>query len=128
MDSSDPKLSETGLRSTGAFLVVSQLLGDHLDRHLTVIGAYSRVGLRLPSRHGFFSRTSKKVKNILKIPTKSAKCVHHNKGVYGERSETRSEKKKKKKKKKREKKQIFCKFVGSNRRPPGVNQTPRAVQ
>ena len=28
MDSSDPKLSETGLRSTGAFLVVSQLLGD----------------------------------------------------------------------------------------------------
>ena len=60
---------------------------------------------------------------------KSAKCVHHNKGVYGERSETRSEKKRKKeKKKKREKKGHFCDFVGSNRRPPGVNQTPRAVQ
>ena len=28
MGSSDPKLSETGLRSTGAFLVVSQSLGD----------------------------------------------------------------------------------------------------
>ena len=53
---------------------------------------YSRVGLALvlPSRYVFFSRTSKKVKNIFKIPTKSAKCVHHNKGVYGERSETRS--------------------------------------
>ena len=65
---------------------------------------YSRMGLRLPSRRGFFSRTSKKVKNILKIPTKSAKSVHHNKGVYGERSETRSEKKKKRKKKKKKKK------------------------
>ena len=38
MDSSDPKLSETGLRSTGAFLVVSQLLGDHLDSHLAIVG------------------------------------------------------------------------------------------
>ena len=64
----------------------------------------SRMGHQLPSRRPFFFHTSKKVKNILKIPTKSEKCVHHNKGVYGERSETRSEKKKKKRKKRKEKK------------------------
>ena len=68
-----------------------------------VSGSYSRVGLWLPSRRGFFFHTSKKAKNILKIPTKSAKCVHQNKRVYGERSETRSEKKKRKKKEKKNK-------------------------
>ena len=39
-----------------------------------------------------------------------------------------AKKKKKKKKEKIEKKDHFGDFVGSNRRPPGVNQAPRAVQ
>ena len=42
MGSSDPKLSETGLRSTGAFLVVSQSLGDP---HCPLYGTRGQWGL-----------------------------------------------------------------------------------
>ena len=91
--------------------------------------AYSRVALALPSRQGFFSTTSCGKFLDLRPALDRARRVRHNKGVYGERSEPRSVLKKKKvKKKKMRKNDHFGDFVGSNRRPPGVNQTPRAVQ
>ena len=48
MCSSDPKLSKTGLRSTGAFLVVSQSLGG--DPPCTHLGTGGQWGLNMKSR------------------------------------------------------------------------------